>query len=101
MIPLLVLLGGVALGALTVWSIARAVACLKPAPTGSMLLILGSGLLRWVLTAGLLLLAWQHSTLTGLLAVGGFWAGRWVTLLVLNRRRAAHALDQSGGMYGD
>ncbi|NLF01981.1 MAG: hypothetical protein GX601_13490 [Anaerolineales bacterium] len=101
MIPLLAFLGGAALGVLTVWSISRAVARLKPTSTGSRLWILGSGLPRWVLTAGLLMLPWRHSALTGFLALGGFWVGRLATLLLLNWRWTAHAPDQAGGMDGD
>jgi len=72
------LFAGLAVGALnglTLWS---SVARLRPdVPGRAVAWILGSALLRWGLTGGLLIAALQHGVVPGLLAFVGLWLARW------------------------
>ena len=56
------------------WTVAR----LHPdAPSHAAVLTMGGAMLRWVLTAGLLIAALQHSIASGLLAFAGLCLARW------------------------
>jgi hypothetical protein len=81
------LLGGCAAGSLAVTAIAWTVGRLRPGQPGqAVALALGGGLLRWVMVSGLLLAAWRHGTTSGILALAGFWLGRWGMIYWVSRR---------------
>ena len=69
---------GGAIGMLNGLSLRWTVARLHPdAPTHAAVLTMGGAMLRWVLTAGLLIAALQHGIKSGLLAFAGLWLVRW------------------------
>ena len=63
---------GGAIGMLNGLSLRWTAARLRPdAPSSAAVLTMGGAMLRWVLTAGLLIAALRHSMASGLLAFGG------------------------------
>jgi hypothetical protein len=81
------LLCGWAVGSLAVAAIAWTVGQLRPGqPREAVALVLGGGLLRWVLASGLLLVAWRQGILPGMLALTGYWVGRWGAIYWIDRR---------------
>ena len=69
---------GGATGVLNGLSLSWTVARLQPdASSDAAVLTMGGAMLRWVLTAGLLIAALQHGIVTGLLAFVGLLLARW------------------------
>ena len=63
------------------WTVAR----LHPdASSGAAVLTMGGAMLRWVLTAGLLIAALQHGIKSGLLAFAGLCLARWGMVCYFN-----------------
>ncbi len=76
---------GGAIGTLNGLSLWWTVARLRPnASTDAAVLTMGGAILRWVLTAGLLIAALQHSIASGLLAFTGLWLARWGIVCYFN-----------------
>lgn len=80
------LAAGLAIGLLQVltqwWTVNR----VRPGNHAAVLrwTVLGA-LVRWVVTAAVLLLALSYSLSAGLLAFGGWWLGRWPLIIWLSR----------------
>jgi len=68
-----------AVNALTLrWTVARLQPGLAPRALGQMW---GGALLRWVISAVVLLAALQQGVMAGLLAFGGLWLSRWLLVV--------------------
>ena len=81
------LLAGGAVGTLNGLTVSWAVARLRPTEPGrAVFFTVGGAMLRWSISAGLLIGALQRGIVPALLAFAGLWLARWCTVYRFNSR---------------